>query len=81
MTSEPRITAALDKLDHGGWSLTVAGFAARVMKIAKPRLASSNARPATRPPQAASCQSTSRFGTATYSSVKPAVVSASDTTV
>ena len=36
MTVDPKIAAALDKLDHGGWSLTVAGFAARVMKIAKP---------------------------------------------
>jgi len=33
---DPKITAALDKLDHGGWSLTVAGFAARAMKIKSP---------------------------------------------
>jgi len=36
MTVDPKITAALDKLAPGGWSLTVAGFAARAMKIAKP---------------------------------------------
>lgn len=36
MTVDPKITAALDKLDHGGWSLTVAGFAARAMKIKSP---------------------------------------------
>ena len=51
------------------------------MKTAKPRLASSNATPATRPPQAASYQSTSRLGTATYSKVKLAVVTASDANV
>jgi len=36
MTVDPKITAALDKLAPGGWSLTVAGFAARAMKITSP---------------------------------------------
>lgn len=33
---DPRISAALDKLEHGGWSLTVSGFAARALKIKSP---------------------------------------------
>jgi len=33
---DPKIMAALDKLAPGGWSLTVAGFAARAMKITSP---------------------------------------------
>lgn len=34
--TDPRISAALDKLEHGGWSLTVSGFAARALKIKSP---------------------------------------------
>lgn len=36
MAIDPRITAALEKLAPGGWSLTVAGFAAKAMKITSP---------------------------------------------
>lgn len=31
-----RIAAALSKLDRGGWSLTVEGFARRALKLAHP---------------------------------------------
>lgn len=37
MTVDPRITAALNNLaPNCGWSLTVAGFACRAMKIKEP---------------------------------------------
>lgn len=36
MTPNPKITAALDALAPGGWSLTVLGFAAKTMKIKNP---------------------------------------------
>jgi hypothetical protein len=34
--TDPRITKALSKLDHGGWSLTVTGFACRALGFRPP---------------------------------------------
>lgn len=34
--TDSRIAAALAKLDHGSWSLTVAGFARRALKMSHP---------------------------------------------
>lgn len=39
MTTDPRLpilVAAIAKLEPGGWSLTVGGFACRALKIKKP---------------------------------------------
>lgn len=34
--TDPRITAALAKLDHGTWSLTVGGFARKALRMPDP---------------------------------------------
>lgn len=43
MTADPRITAALAKLEHGSWSLTVAGFARKALKMPTPMSAKDRA--------------------------------------
>lgn len=40
---DQRIKSALDKLEHGGWSLTVAGFARRALKMKLPMSAKDRA--------------------------------------
>jgi hypothetical protein len=42
---DPRIKSAVDKLDPGGWTLTVAGFARRSLKMKLP-MSSANRREA-----------------------------------